>query len=1003
MMNIQIAKTIPNSMNCCILISLTFLCLPILKAQDPPDYYVDGVSRPLINLNGTWKINLDLQGKFWTVNELTTDWKDIQVPGECMMQGFPIRHDQPFVYKREFEIPDDFKGKIIKVRFEGVYSYARVWVNGKYICDHSGGFTAWDCDITSVVNPGTTAFLTVEVTDRADEISYGSGYAKHPIGGILRNVSLVALPATFPEQLFITTDLDREYRDALLLIEGRIRKKSNNSRIKLDFSDQNNHNIELEHLWIDTTDSLFRLENEIKNPLKWDAEHPNLYQLKISFLENGKVTWYKNYKIGFREIEIKGNRFLVNGQQVKLRGVCRHDIHPLLGRVSTPEYELQDVLLAKEANINFIRTSHYPPSDHFLQLCDEYGIYVEDETAVCFVGSHRTAEYYPGNSENDPTFTGRYLSQLNEMVYAHRNHPSILFWSIGNENMFGSNFKKSYDWVKSTDPTRPVIFSYPGHVPDRIRSYDLISMHYPGIDGNMEQYGITTVGFGHKEMPVIFDEWAHVACYNNFTVKEDPNIRNFWGISLDSMWQKTFDSDGGLGGAIWGMIDETFMLPADLPGFNEWWGKIDPNVIPGEYTGNAIGYGEWGIIDTWRRKKPEFWNVKKAYSPAKILQTEFFDYIPGNAVKIPVYNRFDFTNLNELKIHCSVNGITFELNAPDIPPRSRGILLIPVQEWPSGELLSIDFFDQENRLIDSSNLSNRKEENIQEIIMPEVEISLSENKDQYTISCENGIIIYLDKNTGLFQDLDIPTNTLTLKGPFLNVRTKGETKIYSSHSINEYGTGWKLKTLSVQKIDHAVEISIIGDYNILSDVKFQIMVFADGTINTTYTVENLPDEYIRELGVKYMFDNIFDTLSWERNSYWSKYPSDHLSAKKGKVFLFASDLKEYREPPGKVWRYDTKSFFYEGIQDENSDQLSMVAKATKENIFAYSLQLNGMGSIAVAGDGQEGCRIDKQGNHIFLYINNELDYPDLSWGNFQRNIKVGKAYQGTARIKINPE
>ena len=195
------------------------------------------------------------------------------------------------------------------------------------------------------------------------------------------------------------------------------------------------------------------------------------------------MSWYKYYQIGFREIEVVGNRFLINGKQVKLRGVCRHEIDPLLGRVSTAEYELKDVLLAKEANVNFIRTSHYPPSDNFLNLCDKYGIYVEDETAVCFVGSHRTAEYYPGSSESSPDFTDRYLSQLKEMVNNHRNHPSVIIWSIGNENTFGDNFKKSYDWVKASDPTRPVIFSYPGLVPDSIKSYDIISMHYPGIDG----------------------------------------------------------------------------------------------------------------------------------------------------------------------------------------------------------------------------------------------------------------------------------------------------------------------------------------------------------------------------------------------------------------------------------------------------------------------------------------------------------------------------------------
>src|ERR1035437_5868575 len=177
-----------------VILLLTFILLGNVQAQTSPELFVKDVSRPIISLNGIWKICLTPPVKFQEIDQLDGIWKDIQVPGECMMQGFPIKHDQPFVYKKKFTVPEDFKGKVIKLRFEGVYSYARIWVNSKYIRDHSGGFTVWECDITPVVVPGKKAILTVEVTDKADEISYASGYAKHPIGAILRNVSLLAVP-----------------------------------------------------------------------------------------------------------------------------------------------------------------------------------------------------------------------------------------------------------------------------------------------------------------------------------------------------------------------------------------------------------------------------------------------------------------------------------------------------------------------------------------------------------------------------------------------------------------------------------------------------------------------------------------------------------------------------------------------------------------------------------------------------------------------------------------
>jgi beta-galactosidase/beta-glucuronidase len=159
-------------------------------------------------------------------------------------------------------------------------------------------------------------------------------------------------------------------------------------------------------------------------------------------------------------------------------------------------------LLAKEANMNFIRTSHYPPTKNFLKLCDEYGIYVEDETAVCFIIDYRIEGYKTAvESYSDSTYTGRYLSQLKEMVNAHRNHPSIIMWSIGNESVYGTNFQKSFDWIKENDSTRPVIFSYPGTVADSIaKPYDILSTHYPDFNNDRIQYGKQTKNFGSSEV-----------------------------------------------------------------------------------------------------------------------------------------------------------------------------------------------------------------------------------------------------------------------------------------------------------------------------------------------------------------------------------------------------------------------------------------------------------------------------------------------------------------------
>ena len=966
------------------------------RSLDTPAIWVSGVTTPEISLDGVWKFSMNPPEEFWKM-DIAETWDSILVPGECAMQGFAIKHDIPFVYQKEFRIPADYSGKEILLRFEGVYSYARVWVNGQFVRDHSGGFTRWECDITSYAKAGEKTRITVEVTDRADEISYGSGYAKHPIGGILRSVQILALPHNYPKEVFIETDFDTAYKDAVLNVSGSTRREAD-ALISLTLRDMQGTIISLQHPNLGLSDdSMFMMRNLIQAPFSWDAEHPYLYQLEISFTEAGKLTWKKVYHIGFRDVEVESNRLLVNGNQVKLRGACRHDIHPTLGRISAADLEEKDVLLAKEANFNFIRTSHYPPTDHFLQLCDEHGLYVEDETAVCFVGSHRTKEYYPGSSESDSAFTHRYLAQLQEMVDNHRNHPSVIIWSIGNENEFGANFKESYDWVKANDPSRPVIFSYPGKVPDSIRAYDLVSMHYPGTNGNMNQYGIETKGFGYPKMPVLFDEWAHVACYNNFTVQEDPNIREFWGQSLDSMWQKVFEAEGGLGGAIWGMIDETFMLPDTLPGFNEWWGRIDDKIIPAAYAGHTVGYGEWGIIDTWRRKKPEFWNTKKAYSPVKLLKTDFTDFDGETILEIPVYNRFDHTNFSELEIKYAYSDRTGILSSPDIKPHEEGTLNLPLQKGSEAQDVLIEFYDGKNNMIDSYTLRLKAKNTPQKTEGGE-SLALEETSSTLIVRTEKDLTFWLDKETGMFTQARKDQDTLRFSGPYLNLRTRGRPVIYSYYEIDEQMTEWNLINLSQHVTENQVLIYLEGTYAESKPVSFTIEINARGAIRSAFRVDQISDAYIREAGIKYLLGDEFDSLSWNRDSYWSSYPKEHLSNPNGTTALYSEYLNRYQKKPLKDWIYDTKSFYYDGTKDESSHKLlTHIARSTKENIYEYRLSREDGIGLTVLGDGDLGCRIEKDDETITLFVNNRWDYVDLSWGNYQRNIKID-SIKGESRI-----
>jgi len=975
-----------------LLILAALICTACKTGTPTSDIQVAGVQTPVIVLNGSWKFNMDPPSEFWKNDVEFKSWEDIRVPGECQMQGFAIKHDQPFVYKREFLVPEDYEGKEVRLIFYGVYSYARVWVNGQFVCDHHGGFTRWECDISALVSPGEQAVLTIEVTDRADDISYGSGYAKHQIGGILRDVELVALPEQNFRQLYFETDLDENYENADLNIFYELTKDSP-SKIRVELFDT-------EDLLLGSVEgetSTGQLKLPVNEPELWDAEHPKLYTVVTTLLQEGKELMKRSEKIGFREVRVDGNKLLVNGMPVKLRGACRHDIHPTLGRMTTAEYDLKDVLLAKECNMNFIRTSHYPPSEAFLDYCDQYGIYVEDETAVCFVGSHRTEAYRAsGASQSDPEFTGRYLSQLEEMVQHHRNHPSIIIWSIGNENTYGSNFVESFNWIKKQDHTRPVIYSYPGQVPDSMRIYEIISMHYPSWKGNLSQYGVKTEGFESESLPMLFDEWAHVACYNNFELMEDPNVRSFWGQSLDSMWTYLFETEGGLGGAIWCMLDETFMLPEDLEGFNEWWGILDKNVIPATFKGPVVGYGEWGIIDTWRRKKPEFWGTKKAYSPTKIYTKTIADFMPGQELVVPVHNRFDHTNFSELKILWHYGELSGELDMINLEPHQKGKLIFPANNWNAEENLQIQFYQYDTLLVDEYLIQlGEKKVNLPEL--SKGSLAVVEEDMRVNISGK-AFSLEINKQTGLIENLTVNDEVLLLSGPYLNLKLPGQAIQYSTIQMDDYALNWQLLDLDYAIEEGIAQIRIEGRYDLV-EASFLIRFDASGVFTINYQIEGgSATTYIQETGIKFMAGDHFEKLAWDRNSYFTAYPPDDLGRSSGTADLTQIPTTTYGQSPGHEWEMDAQGFYYFGL-DEILPYTNIV-RSLKENIYSYSLLTSGA-KLEVLSNGTQACRFDRIEGQNILIVNDLWDYFSLRWGNYHKQIlSKEESLKGEVHIRL---
>lgn len=938
----------------------------------------DGVKQNCISLNGTW------QFKYSPQNE----WNTILVPGEAAMQGYAIQHDQPFFYKKAFDIPQEYKGKRIILRFDGIYSLAELSVNGKYVRTHQGGFTRWETDITNFVTPGQKNEVSLQVTDPYNEISYGSGYAHHPIGGILRDVTLFALPKTYLYDVNIETKLSKPLENAVLQISCTSQSDSSSEiRFKLTSPDEQEIKLQQHTFPIQPGTNKQEWQIPIDNPVLWDAEHPNLYTLNVITQKEGKEISRFSRKIGLRKIELKGKQMYINNLPVKLRGACRHDMHPTLGRSTTAELDSIDALMFKKANMNFVRTTHYPPSENFLEYCDRYGIYVECETAICFATTSREKSY-ADNSVNNEKFTPQYLSQVREMVKSFRNHASIIIWSIGNESKYGSNFLKSQQWIKENDTTRPVIFSWPGLQKEGTPVYDITSIHYPNLGGTLKQKGIPINRFEGIDKPVLFDEWIHPACYTYETLQRDPNIREFWGQSIDKMWNTVFDIPGALGGAIWCYSDETFFLPEPKIG-TAFWKEKAYDQKPKSTIGNCVGYGEWGIVDIWRRVKPEFWATKKAYSPIRLLaKREIQKFAENEQIALPVYNRFDHTNLNEPQAFYTYNTIKKKIILPSVLPHQKGTITIPAENWKEGENLCIEFFNKANELIDRYHFTLGKEKINFPVATVKGTLSVEETESFIILKGKNFEIPF-SKKSGLITDAKINGETFIKQGPFLNhfnfVKASRKQPDVTPFSIET--KDWVKTNLKYNEHTDNITVELSGTYK-NTNVDFLIKITTDGTMTVDYQATGIPNNLLYESGISFYISDRINKIDWKRNGYWCNYPENSIAANEGTADLTYAQYNQYGKN-NSSWIFDTHNYFYWGNAGSNClNPLTNIAKGLKEYIYYYTLSSPQNKLSVTSSNASIACRINRQAdNNLVLYINNRWDYPDIAWGNYCTRIK----------------
>lgn len=931
---------------------------------------VPGIYDPILSLNGTWLFEPAPKADFYTCSA-DEGWNSIVVPGQWSMQGFKVDSAGFGGYQTTFTLPADWKGKQVKLRFDGVSSECVVWLNGKEIGSHMGGMTAFELDATPVLLPGENRLaLKVRSESLADMLGSLTQYAAHQLGGITRKVTLFAVPDVHISDIRIVTDLDEQYKDAELKVYlavtnfGKETEKNIATRLSIAglpvVLEQSIPALAPGETWNGW------LTGKVYNPQKWDNEHPCLYTMKIELEKEDNTTEQIEKRFGFREVQVQGNRLLVNGKPVKLRGVCRHEAHPLTGRVMTPELERKDVELYRAANCNFIRTSHYPPCEELLRICDELGMFVEVESPVCWIGHHANENWKTLDYQENKYYP--YVLQANmETIHFYRNHPSVIFWSIANESYWNKEFAQVEVYVKKADPTRPHTFhdqAY-GGFNNQGSTAPIANIHYPGPDG----YKVAA----QSERPMVYGEYCHLNVYNRSELVTDPGVRSDWALALSPTWENMYKTDGVLGGSIWSGIDDIFQMP----------------------NGDAVGYGPWGPIDGWRRPKPEYWDMKKIYSPVRVHTNQLS---PDKELTIELENRYTYTDFNELRINWKYGkeqGVSFV----SIQPGERGQIHIPIGNPNEANELYLSFTDPRGFVADEYIIPVGKQVQNELPGLQRQATQLKKTNDIYRItgkdfSCE------VNRATGQIVSLKRGKQEVLNGGPWLMALPLNGGGCYPNHNantplFNDICSEWKPTEINAVKEGDDVIITVKGSYKEFEG-NYKLTINAGGELSVSYTFNALADVNPRQWGLVFEAPATFDKTFWRRDGLWSVYPDDHISRPVGEADLFYSGLPSRLSPrvePTWSWSLDYNEL---GSNDFRS---------TRRNIWYAGLINHSGNKVTAVSNGKQHWRSWLEKDRIrflvadFVTAGNEM-FLGSYYAPFREPLKAGDVIGGQAILYI---
>ncbi|MFI3305271.1 MAG: glycoside hydrolase family 2 TIM barrel-domain containing protein [Rikenellaceae bacterium] len=850
-------------------------------------------SENYMTLNGAWQFNWvkdadDRPTDFFRTDFNDRGWDQLAVPAMWELNGygdplyvnvgypwrsqfksdpprFPNENNHVGSYRKTITIPKSWSGEDIFAHFGSVTSNIYLWVNGKFVGYSEDSKLEAEFNITKYLKAGENliAFQTFRWCDG----TYLEDQDFFRFSGVGRDCYLYSRKKLRLNDIRITPDLDSEYRDGSLAVELTM---SGSGVVDLALTDCCGSIVATKSV---KGSGKFNTTIEVESPKKWSAEMPNLYTLTATVKSTkGEISEVIPQKVGFRKIEQKNCQILVNGEAVLIKGANRHELDPDHGYVISKERMLQDVLRMKQLNINAVRTCHYPNNNYWYELCDKYGLYVVAEANI---ESHGMG-YGPATLAKNTEYTKAHMERNQRNIQRGFNHPSIIFWSMGNEAGFGDNFKAVYGWIKEEDPSRPVQYEQA-----RGNEFtDVMCPMYQNYEKNVEYLE------SNPRVPLIQCEYAHA-------------MGNSMG-GFKEYWDLIRKYPSYQGGFIWDFVDQSIHWKGD--------NGVDIYAYGGDfnrYDATDNTFQNNGIINPDRGYNPHAYEVEYFY------QSIWSELVAAETGEIEIYNENFFKCLKDYKLEWELSvegnavksGVVLDL---EVAPQSKSKLTLGYSLdglCPKKEILlnlSYKLKDRDGLLpaghevayqqlsVKPYNFSEIKLENEAPMNIAIVEPTIKENDKFYLIVEGESFRAEFTKKSGFLSLYTVDGAAMLYDGSELrpNFWRAPTDNDYGAKLQNKYDV-WRNPTLKLNTLNHSIkdgQAMIEADYTIVeieTALKLTYTINNEGAIKLTQTMTANKDQKILGMfrfGMQVAMPDTFDTVEYYGRGAHENYSDRNESA-----------------------------------------------------------------------------------------------------------------------------